>query len=61
MLDFNTFKRALIRISIVAWEKLGDSEEDILKKKLELKTKRNEELLEKNKQISSKFEEEKQK
>lgn len=59
MLDLNTFKRALIRISIVAQEKLGDSQEDMLQKKLELQTKKNEEIIEKNKQFNSKFEEEK--
>lgn len=61
MLDYGTFKRALIRLAIVAQNTLGDGKEDTLQKKLDVKTKKNEELLEKSKQQYAKNDEAKSK
>lgn len=35
MIDYNAFKKAIVRISIMAQEKLGGTDEDLLKAKLE--------------------------
>ena len=44
MLDYEAFKKAIVRISIIAQEKLGGGNSDNLKKKLEDDSKKNETL-----------------
>ena len=49
MVDFNYFKKAIVRISITAQEKLGGNQSDLLKAKLE-KERANNQMLEQQKE-----------
>lgn len=41
MIDFSSFQKSLVRISVIAQEKLGGAKEDLLKQKMDKDTANN--------------------
>jgi hypothetical protein len=61
MVDYDYFKKAIVRISIIAQEKLGGNNEDLLKSKLEAENKQNQQLEAQKRQAADKFKKKDQK